>query len=248
MKTSRWDAGWKRRIRNLVLLTVAVVVGFLLLVVVETAAPAAELESGMSEATASLLAAVAAVGVPLLSHRRGRRRRARLGEDRHRVLLEKGEGIELLVASVVLVLAAFLTADWAHISTAAGAALAGAIISFTLTDALHDLFPVLRGSRSVGISVIITSLAVGFACVLCRPGDAEAVAAIGAAVLTFGGGLLGHAEGYSTATRRDNRRMDDPGDPRVAGAAPSLIRGSGRGPGAKGVPPSTRLVEPREAP
>jgi hypothetical protein len=176
-----------------------VVVGVLAIVAVEEAAPANvtnDPQSSMSEAAAALIAAVLAVVGSYLGHRRGRAREIETRDNRERVLLQRGKGVGFLGLSLLLVPAAFAFASWQNVSVAAATALAGAVIAITGADALHDMAPRLRTCPYCGLLIVGVTLVGGFVYILSDPENAEAVTAIGAAIITLGGSLLGHAEGF----------------------------------------------------
>ncbi|MGK5169382.1 hypothetical protein [Geodermatophilus sp. CPCC 205761] len=182
---------------HFLILTILAALGFGMLWWVEKVPNQPEnVRFGMSEAAAGLMAATLAVIVSHLSHRRGRARRAVVsthGEDA--LGSRKSEGVLLLVASVGLVIVAILIAFYLEMSVAAAAALVAAVLSYALADLLHDTSSTVRTHHTWGWLFIAIVLVAAVVCIVSAPSVAEAVAAIAAAFVTFGGSLVGHGEG-----------------------------------------------------
>jgi hypothetical protein len=183
--------------RNFGILTTLAVVGFVALVVIEKTASTANLRSGMSEAAAGLMAATLAVIVSHLSHQQGRARRAVMSERGEDALYFRGQGVLPLGASIVMVITAIAVACYLCVSIAAAAALVAAVLSYALADFLHNRSPAVRTRHEWGWMFVAIALAIAGACIWLAPSAAEAVAAIAAAIVTFGGSLVGHGQGAS---------------------------------------------------
>ena len=186
----------RRRTGVMVGLVLASVIGVL---IADRATPKEDLRSTVAEAFASLLAALLAVAGSQAGRTRGRERKLTV---EHKVILGRGEGLGLLALSVAIGFFAWLTARWLDVSTAAVCALAGAVIGITLVDALHDMALPPRTSRWVGSTLMILAVVAGFVFIVRVPDEAEAAAAIAAAVLTVGGAQWGHAHGFTSGDSR----------------------------------------------
>jgi hypothetical protein len=185
-------------VQHFLLVTALAVLGFWMLVRVEEAASTPDLQPAMSEAAAGLLAAILAVLVSHLSHRQGRARRALKRQHGEAAFGARTVGVVLLITSVALAVFAYFAARELDISKAAALTLAAAVLSYTLADFLHDVYSKARTCDSCGWVLILVAILIAAIGILVYPANAGWVAAIAAPVVTFGGSLLGHAEGFST--------------------------------------------------
>jgi hypothetical protein len=156
--------------------------------------------SARSEAFAALAAAALTVVGSFHGHKMGRCRRKpqRMG-DRIRSTINSGDrlrGIALLAITVVLVPIAWVVAEVLHVSSAAAAAVTGAILTITALDALHDMSVKVRTCDSWGWILFGLGLFGGLLLIAALPAEAEATAAIAAALMTLAGTHLGHTAGY----------------------------------------------------
>jgi len=97
--------------------------------------------------------------------------------------------------SILLVIVAIVVARSVDVSVAAAAALVAAVLSYALANFLHNRVPAVRERHELGWLCIVIALAGAGTCIWLTPSFAEAVAAIAAAFVTFGGSLVGHGEG-----------------------------------------------------
>jgi hypothetical protein len=197
MRTTRREdvplrSGW-----NFGIVTVLAVIGFGVLVFLEKAARTDDVRSSMSEAAAGLMAAILAVIVSHLSHRQGRARGVKVSKYGKDGLRPMKEGALLFGLSILLVAVAIFAAWRLRISIAAAAALVAAVLAYALADFLSDVSSTVRTRREWGLVLIPITLAVAVVGIWLNPSAAEAVAAIAAVFVTFGGSLLGHAQGSS---------------------------------------------------
>jgi hypothetical protein len=194
--TPREDAplrsGW-----NFGIVTVLAVIGFGVLVCLEKGARTDDVRSSLSEAAAGMMAASLAVIVSHLSHRQGRARGAAMSEYGKNGLRPRREGALFLGVSALMVIVAMVAAWRLRISIAAAAGLIAAVLAYALADFLHDMSSTVRTRHEWGSVLIPVTLAAAVVGMWLIPSEAEAVAAIGAVFVTFGGSLLGHAQGFS---------------------------------------------------
>jgi asparagine N-glycosylation enzyme membrane subunit Stt3 len=175
---------------------VALIAVFLIWLVEKRVAPREDLQSTMSEAFAALVAAFLAAVGSYRGHRRGRDRRDTADAHPDSTLLERSEGIALIVLSVVVLVVAFIVARLLDVSAAAVTAVAGAVVAITLVDALHDMSSRLRDSRRLGMLIVAGALLGGVLLIVARPEEAEAMAAVAAALATVGATQLAHVQGF----------------------------------------------------
>jgi hypothetical protein len=181
-----------------------IVISFLVIWCLEQRpAPRGLSPSARSEAFAALVAAALTVFGSFHGHKMGRQRRnpQKMGSQRQSAIISGDRksllrGVALVAIPVVLVPLAWVAAELLHVSSAAAAAVTGAILTITAIDALHDMSSKVRDWDIWGWIIFCLALLVGFIVIAALPEEAEAAAAIAAAVMTAAGTHLGHTEGY----------------------------------------------------
>jgi hypothetical protein len=124
-----------------------------------------------------------------------------MGSQRHSSIIRGDRksllrGVAFVAISVVLVPLAWIAAALLHVSSAAAAAVTGAILTITAIDALHDMSSKVRDWDIWGWVIFCFALLGGFIVIAALPEEAEAAAAMAAAFITVTGTHLGHTEGY----------------------------------------------------
>jgi hypothetical protein len=152
-------------------------------------------ESAASEATAALGGALLAVGGMHHGHKAGQDRKLK-ARDPNAPVRRPAEGLGFIALTVAVWVGAVFFARWAEVSEAAVAGLAGGIIGITGVDAVYDIWERPRSSLWLGRVLIILGIAGGLIWIWKDPDDAEAHAAVLAAVITVGGAQLGHAQSF----------------------------------------------------